>query len=241
MHRACVLVLALLAAPAEAKRACDVLEHGVRLPDRGETWLKPPTWAKRGLSWGTKDLVGIIERSAARVAKSYPGTVLYVADLSPQGGGPSSWHKTHRRGVDADLLFFALDAHGARAAPPTAMIVFDADGHSAAKDNFGNAVDKLDFDTARNWALVRALLADKVAVHRILISSPLRQRLLDYAAAQHEPAKLVARAAEVLHQPMHARPHDDHMHLKIESEVVCTEKPEHSRRRPTRTRGRARH
>jgi penicillin-insensitive murein endopeptidase len=68
----------------------------------------------------------------------------------------------------------------------------------------------------RNWALVRALVADEVTpVAHIFIAAPLRRRLLDYAESIGERAALVAMAAEVLVQPGDSQPHNDHMHVRI--------------------------
>ncbi len=75
------------------------------------------------------------------------------------------------------------------------------------------------FDTARNWALVRALLADAQApVQWIFCAAGIKQRLLAYAS-DHEPdPELVVRAAYVLHQPSSGNPHADHFHIRI----ACT-------------------
>ena len=38
------------------------LRHGRRLAARGEGYIVPPLWAARDASWGTDELVGLIER-----------------------------------------------------------------------------------------------------------------------------------------------------------------------------------
>jgi penicillin-insensitive murein DD-endopeptidase len=184
------------------------LVNGVELPVRGDGYLMPPTWAARGLNWGTEELVGAIVRASRRVAIESPGAMLYVADLSPRRGGPSAWHRSHQTGRDADLHFFALDESGRPAPPPLAMVRFDASGRAPAAGRL--------FDVPRNWLLVRALVEDPGAeVQFLFLSSGLRQLLLDHAVEVGEPTELVARAAALMQQPGDSLPHDDHLHLRI--------------------------
>lgn len=87
------------------------------------------------------------------------------------------------------------------------------------------------FDDARNWALVRALLLDREigvidagtgrvrakdeGIRRILISNPLRDRLLAEARRIGEPSHFIDVAAAVLKQPGNAASHDDHLHFDL--------------------------
>jgi penicillin-insensitive murein endopeptidase len=184
-----------------------LLVGAAELPTRGDGYLIPPTWATRGLNFGTDELVGLLVRAARRTRLDSPGATVYFADLSPRTGGASAWHKSHQAGRDADVLFFALNEDGTPAGPPSAMVSFDEDGV---------APDGRRFDTARNWLLVRALLEDPVVeVQFLFVSTWLRQKLLDHAAAIGEPADLVERAEAVLLQPGDAPPHDDHLHVRI--------------------------
>jgi penicillin-insensitive murein endopeptidase len=181
--------------------------NAVALPIHGDGYQVPPSWAARGLNWGTEELVGVIVRAGRRLSVEGAGTPFYVADLSPKNGGPSSWHRSHQAGRDADLLFFATDDAGRPAPAPSAMVPFDDHGDSA---------DGRHFDVARNWMLVRALVEDQGAdVQFLFISSALRQMLLDYARNLGEPPDLVERAEAVLLQPGDAPPHDDHLHVRI--------------------------
>ncbi len=197
------------------RRSCADLPRGVRLPASGTGFEIPTTWDKRGLSWGTPQLVGLIKRVAERLAED-SDVPLRVADISPRGGGASAWHKSHRRGVDADILFYMLDGAGNPAPEPRAMLVFDAEGRGAARDNLGNDMPPRRFDTARNWKLVRALLEDRAGnVERILVARTMQKLLLDHAREIGAPAKLIERAAATFHEPTRAPPHDDHFHVRI--------------------------
>ena len=187
------------------------LRNGVRLPAHGEGYQIPDHWAERGSAFGTDELVAMIVHVARRVGMELPGSTLYVADLSPRGGGGSRWHRTHQTGRDVDLHFFALDDEGKPAPPPANMPQFGADGVTTPR-----AWQRLVFDTARNWALVRAILEDPdVDVQFIFVADALKQRLLRYAAERGESAELIAHAEGTLHQPEDSRPHDDHFHVRI--------------------------
>jgi penicillin-insensitive murein endopeptidase len=193
------------------------LVDAVRLPVRGDGYLIPPNWATRGLNYGTEELVSIIVRAARRVDRETgDGVRLFVADLSPQLGGASAWHRSHQTGRDADLIFYARDDAGRPQAPPNQMVSFGPDGGTAATDGTGKAIPRLWFDTPRNWLLVRALLEDPVVdVQYLFISTPLKELLLEHARSSGEPADIVAQAEAVLQQPGDSLPHDDHLHLRI--------------------------
>lgn len=186
------------------------LLNGVKIPLRGDGYVVPATWSKRGNNYGTDELVALVVRAARRVNLELPGATLYVADLSPPRGGPSAWHRSHQTGRDADLLFYANDAEGNPMRPPAQMMLFGEDGVTRA------AGAKYSFDVPRNWALVRALLEDPaVDVQFLFISEPLKRMLIDYAIDKGEPRELVRRAEAILHQPVGALPHDDHLHVRI--------------------------
>jgi murein endopeptidase len=199
---------------------CPPIVDPTRLPLAGRGWRIPERWAERGIHWGSRDLVGLIRRAAARFARLAPGATIGVADLSPRGGGPSPWHRTHQHGLDVDLLLFMRDAQG-RPAEIRAMVACDCAGKGAAMDSGGNAVPPLTFDVARTWALVRALVEDRgTTIEDILISNCLRRQLLAHARAVRAPRAVLDRAAELLRQPR-LSPHNDHMHIAIAAPERC--------------------
>src|SRR5262249_46039206 len=141
----------------------------VALPKQGEGYLVPDTWLARGLRFGTAELVGMIERAAQAVEEDLPGGTLYVADMALGAGGWTQWHRSHRTGCDVDLIYYAVDDDGAPAPVPEHMAPFDERG-VAVRDGM-----RLTFDSARNWALVRAILTDPEArVVRIFVAERLR-------------------------------------------------------------------
>ncbi len=185
----------------------------VRLPDEGDGYRVPARWRDRGLRFGTDELVDLLIDVSRRVAVSWPDARVTIADLSPQRGGASQWHRSHQSGRDVDLVFFATDVAG-RTVEPEIMRLFGADGYT--RDDQEEAAPRLVFDTARNWSLVRALIEHRGSeIQRIFLFAPLITMLLDHARDIGEPEAVIARAAELLTQPGDSAPHDDHMHVRI--------------------------
>lgn len=177
------------------------LEGGVRLEERPYLKILPG----HGLRWGLPHLVGLLERSAARVSKRFPGSVLGVGDLSRRGGGDVSGHHSHESGRDVDVAFYAVNSAGKSVFSPQ-FVTFDDEGRGGG----------LRFDDARNWALIEAMLSDPQArVSHIFVAAPLRDRLLAHARRINAPAGLRNRAAVAMMQPKHGLPHDNHFHVRI--------------------------
>ncbi|MGB0680757.1 MAG: penicillin-insensitive murein endopeptidase, partial [Polyangiales bacterium] len=158
-------------------------------------------------------LVDALMRAAAAVQKRFgPDTVLKVGDVSAPQGGLHPRHGSHRSGRDVDLIFYARDGAG-RPVRGSGWLAYD---------RFGVAVDRrapgqvFFFDEARNWALVRALLADPhIEVQWIFCSAGIKALLLRHAMVHEPDAAVLARAAWVLHQPGRGNPHRDHFHVRI--------------------------
>ncbi len=183
------------------------------LPAAGDGYLIPPTWQKRGLRYGTHELVGLVVHIGRRMQGHRLGRPLAVADLSRQSGGPSAWHRSHQTGRDVDFIFYARDAAGKPVAPAEVMRRYGADGASIP-DRAGDPV--VFFDDQANWLVVRELVQNPVAdVQWIFISDDLKQRLIDHAVAAGESPAVIAAAAVLLHQPSRSLAHDDHMHIRV--------------------------
>lgn len=181
------------------------LDHGRRLASSDVRTLPG-----RNLQWGTDELVGLLQRTAARMRERFH-VPLTVGDLSAREGGAVSRHRSHQSGRDADLAFFARTNPARGAARPVTLydyVVFNREGLSLDR--------ALRFDVERNWALVETLLTDpQTRVERIFVSTPLRALLLSHARATHAPQRAVALAAGTLVQPARVSPHDNHFHVRI--------------------------
>ncbi len=189
--------------------ASGYLGGGVSLPDQGPGYVR----ARPGedTRYGTPVLVGVLTRAAAAVAEAFPGgPPLRVGDLSAPLGGRHARHNSHRSGRDVDIVFYATDASG-RATRGRSWLAFDRFGLSREESG-----DLYFFDEARNWHLVRSLLADREAeVQWIFCSNGVKARLLRYAAVHEPDPEILFRASWILHQPSSGNPHADHFHVRI--------------------------
>jgi penicillin-insensitive murein endopeptidase len=175
--------------------------------------IKP---SSRGRWYGHPALVLMLHRSAKQLARSAPGSVLLVGDLSSEQGGPLPGHVSHQSGRDADVGFYVKDARG-RALERREFVAFAPSGK--ARDG-----SEVFFDDWRNWLLVQSWVKDdRAGLSHIFVASWLRRRLLDYAA--HKPAfkRYVPAAAVLLKHPEDSTPHDDHFHVRISCPAVQRE------------------
>jgi penicillin-insensitive murein endopeptidase len=162
-----------------------------------------PSAIRREALWGTPELTGVVTRAAEVVAATYPGSTLWVGDLSRRGGGPFSPHASHQSGRDVDLAFYLSSDDGVIADPPQMSYV-----------DSGGAVGGLRFDVERNWRLVEAMLADPHAqLQWIFVANHLREALLERGREVGSP--WVAKAERVLFEPRDSSPHADHFHVRI--------------------------
>jgi penicillin-insensitive murein DD-endopeptidase len=159
-------------------------------------------------------LIRAIQAVAAEVERARPGgSPLFVGDLSARYGGRLPGHASHRTGRDVDLLFYTLTLEGEPVASP-GFVKFGPDGLSRLPDERGG-VKYVRFDVAREWLLVKALLASEDAnIQWLFISEPLEALVIEYALATGEKAEVVWHAETVLLQPRDSLPHDDHIHAR---------------------------
>lgn len=186
------------------------LHRGATLPDEGPSFER----ARRGESTraGVPRLLDALEQASAEVARAFPGGHrLRIGDVAAPLGGRHSRHRSHRSGRDVDILFYLASPTGVPV-EPRGRVAFSRFG-VAPDPETGELVV---FDDARNWHLVRTLLADpSIAVQWIFCSRGVKSRLLAHALAIEPDRALLARAAYVLAQPQNAAPHDDHFHVRV--------------------------
>lgn len=200
------------------------LHRPVYLPARGSGYVVPENWRDRRNQYGTTELVGLIERSAAQVKSRHRKAKLGVADLSRKRGGKTAWHGSHHSGRDVDLIFYSKNAKGRSLAPPSEQMVhYDGKGkpfipkHMEETGYRQEDWEERRFDTAKNWALVEALLSDSSArIQWIFVSRPIKNLLLSHARKKDRPKWLIEYAEAVMHQPGgKSSPHDDHFHVRV--------------------------
>ena len=196
------------------------LVGGARLGDASYLRIVP-SYAQGDVRWGVEPLVGAIDRAARSVRKQFEGSVLSVGHLSKPGGGELDRHASHESGRDADVGFYVKDQKG-KPIFADHFVAFRGDGTATS---WPGAL----FDDARNWAFVAAMVGDAHArITHIFVSTPIRQRLLAYAAKIGAPPGLRVRASELMAQPHGSLPHDDHFHIRVACPAgmdKCIEQP----------------
>jgi murein endopeptidase len=189
------------------------LVGGVALREGPALRILSPRLRARCVRFGVQRLIDALTSAAERVVSRHPGSPsLGVGDVSRARGGPIlAFSHSHQAGRDVDIGFYETDVSGTPV-PTEDLIRFLPSGR--ARDG-----SELQFDVARNWSLVEALLMDRsIEVRWLFISEGLKNLLLKHARRIEADPALVDRAAQILHQPSDAPPHDDHLHMRI----ACT-------------------
>jgi murein endopeptidase len=182
------------------------LRHGKALLSAGGHHRVLRSTRARGYHYGTDELIGALQRAAARVASEHPGSSLVVGNLSRKRGGDIRPSASHNSGRDADLAFFATDKRGR----PVMAKRFSRFNRRL------RASRGLRFDASRNWSLVKALLLDqRVQVQWLFCAEWLAEALIAHARRIGEPAELIRRATAVLSQPANSSSHADHFHVRL--------------------------
>lgn len=167
-----------------------------------------PVYAPGDVRWGVEPLVSAIERAARLVRKQFPDAVLSVGHLSKPGGGQLDRHASHESGRDADIGFYVKNERG-KPVYADHFVQFKGDGTAPTWPG-------AHFDDARNWAFIAAMVGNgRARITHIFVSTPIRKRLLAYAAKIGAPAALRVRASELMAQPRGSLPHDDHFHIRV--------------------------
>jgi penicillin-insensitive murein endopeptidase len=185
-----------------------LLRHGVRLEESAHV-RHVERFVPGGRFFGTPELVGLLERAAERVWSAHPGARLSIGELSQEGGGNVPGHRSHENGRDVDLGFYLREEDGTPVEAPAFVRVW---GSGAA----GFEGRQVFFDTARNWALVQALITDEEThVQQIFVAWHVRRRLIRWARGLRLDRELIDRADRMMLPPEGVARHDDHFHVRI--------------------------
>ncbi len=160
--------------------------------------------------YGTKELVGLVERASRRVALRYPGGPrLGVGELSRLRGGDIIGHSSHENGRDVDLGFYMKDFAGV----PTELPEF-TDVNRAGIGEFEES--PVYFDDVRNWLLIEALIEDPYAiVQHVFVARSIRRRLIDTGRRLGASEAFLEKVGRVVMSPHADHPHQNHFHVRI--------------------------
>jgi murein endopeptidase len=160
-----------------------------------------------GRSFGTQAAVELTERAITATLETFPDLhVLAIGDLSAEGGGPITEHRSHQSGRDVDIGLYYLER---------------PDGYPASFV----AADEDNLDSAATFTLIENLLAstnDDGGVQVIFLDYDIQGLLyywaLDAGVSERRLAKIFQYphgrgmpAGLVRHEPNH----DNHIHVRF--------------------------
>ncbi len=198
------------------------LVHGVAMPFAGAGYEVHRDWRVRDHRYATAAVVLWLTEVFREVNREIPGSTAHLGDISSRRGGDAAMHRSHASGRDIDIFYFAIDGNGRPLHDLPAMLHFGGDGRAVrwSPGKVGRVIkDPLPdayFDARRNWALVRAMLANPaIEVQWIFIHRDLEGLMIAEAKREGAPAAIINQAQALLHQPTDSQPHDDHMHVRV--------------------------
>jgi penicillin-insensitive murein endopeptidase len=168
--------------------------------------LEPsPYWeiASSADVYGTAETIEAIGTVLAKVHEVFPDAPpIIVGDISDEDGGRLKRHQSHQGGRDVDLGFFYRTGKGQQFVAGTAA----------------------NFDPAKNWALVRALItcAD---VETILLDTRIQRLLYKYASGIGEDQAWLNRVFQFARgsssaRVVHVAGHRNHYHVRFYNPVA---------------------
>ena len=203
--------------PAPASAVVESESRSVGAADRGRLESPASLTEGPGLSlragpgglFGTAELVGLIARSAARVAEEEPGPRLLVGHLSTRSGGHFSPHQSHQSGRDVDLGYYVTDEDGTPIEPAT----FAELGSFACGRTQDGAVC---IDGHRTFMLIAAMVRDPIArVQWILMAAEIREHVLAAGRRTQVDEATLDLVRTVTEPRQGSEAHRDHMHVRI--------------------------
>lgn len=175
------------------------LTRATSLPTSGKGITK--ILRPRARHYGSRDLIYVLTTAAKELQRLHPSRDrVQVGDMSNKKGGFAYGHDSHQNGLDADLAFLRTNQ---TEQDPQSVNGF---AESFVKDGKPTA----NFDTARNWALAKLLIATG-RVQRIFVNDVLKQELCRFAEAKGE----FEAHRDVLYRLRSYEGHMDHYHVRL--------------------------
>ncbi len=193
------------------------LENSVRLQESA-TLRFMDVDRPRGNFFGTRRLVGLLERTAAVVDERAPGARMNVGELSRRTGGNIVGHRSHENGRDVDLGFYMVDDAGL---PVETRRFLNVRRSGRARNAVAPGPDApgesgLQFDPIRNWMMIEALITDpEVVVQHAFVHRDVRRLLVRQGRRMGASDDLIERVERVVISPGVRHPHRNHFHVRI--------------------------
>ncbi|MBQ9394721.1 MAG: HEAT repeat domain-containing protein [Proteobacteria bacterium] len=181
------------------------LVNGHPLPIPGNIVRQLPVQYERGIAYATEDFIKLVTDTAAAMQKKYPGTVMYLGNMSNREGGDIPYSVSHNSGRDGDIGFYYLTEKGKFAHPKNL--------YKLRKNLTVNTPDGvLTFDLEKNTTLIELLLTHpKINVQFIFLAKYIRSAIHKELINRGASEDLLARFEETV-QVQAA--HNDHFHIR---------------------------
>jgi len=191
-----------------------------------------------GRAWGTRTLVGLIERVAEKFSERFPGRErIQVADIAKKRGGKTS-HGSHQNGLDADIVYIRknkkeqLPYGGYGKNGFAEQFVVRTSPSRKAKAIY---VPSANFDTEANFNLMK-MFSSSGRVKRFFVDKVLIREFFRYS--EEKKISSNPEVIEFLMKLQHVCSHADHFHMRLfcqESDTKCVSENAPSKTRLSRS------
>ena len=167
----------------------------------------------RGRTYGEGKVYRALLSATQLLDQKYPGSRVAFLDVSGPMGESLEGHRSHHHGIDVDILYLARDGRG-HLYPRYPALLSAGYGLKYGRDR---RHEDLRFDTARNWALIQALRANKAdPVELIFVQPYIKRWLIEEGRKEHASPDALDWAEERLcYAGDYAADHKDHMHVRF--------------------------
>jgi murein endopeptidase len=159
---------------------------------------------KRGITFGTSELVSLIVKVGQWVQRHVPGFTLDVRNMAAHGGGKLGDQGSHQTGIDADIGYIFEETN------PTSQM------QKASADK-GRV--KEDFDVEKQWELFKALIHSE-KVEFIIVSKSVKKAICEHAKetdlVKVETTAFAKKVLSLITSRLDKKEvHDTHFHMRI--------------------------
>lgn len=185
------------------------LRDGIRLDAEGPFHRVQDSTVRRDWVYGTGYLVRGLLVSAEAIGRLAPGgQPLVIGNLSRKGGGDIHMSMSHNSGRDVDLAYYASDRDGKPV--ESKYHRFGPSGRSRSQPGLYR------LDLGSNWTAIKTLIVNpEFELQWVIVAPWIEDLLIAHARTLREPEDLIRRAQRLMMQPPWAKPHDNHIHIRV--------------------------
>lgn len=181
------------------------LINGQPLPMASLSIRQLPVQYERGLTYATPQFIKLLTDTAKTMQKKYPGTIMYMGNMSAREGGDIPYSVSHNSGRDGDIAFYYLDENGKFAHPDN---LYKVNKHLQARTKSGI----LTFDLEKNTTLIETLITHpKIDVQFIFLAKYIRTAIHKELIRRGASEELLERFEKIV---IIQAAHNDHFHVR---------------------------